>query len=969
MNKELYLSRFTPSLLDAETLEAIFVQREKLAGRLVDLIHESTMTGNKHYMLLIGPRGIGKTHLVSLVYHRVLGRNELQDHLRIAWLREEECVTSFVDFLQTILGVLQERHHDDDLKRGYEQLVNLSIQEAESRAEQLLLEFLKGKTLLVIAENLDDIFHGLAKEGQEKLRAFIQNNPVFTILATSQSLFSGVSVRTSPFYGFFDTHHLQGLSFEDAVTMMAKIARHQDNEELATLLQKPHGRFRVRAVHHLAGGNPRVYVIFSQLLTCQSLDELVEPVLRTLDDLTPYYQERIRHLSAQQRKIVDYFCQQRHAVSVSDIAKHSRVTHQTASSQLKKLRDMGYVCNHQVGRESYYELREPLMRLSRDVKRFRGESIRLLISFLRNWYSHAELSKRLGSFRSKASVEREDIRRAMETVVQEPDDPRLSACLRDYERDYEAGDFTSALEVAEELLEARGFSSDWMKHAKCLRKQNRLEEAEQSEKKALETTPDTAESWRDRSIVLTDRECYEEALICVDTARELGLDDADVWRQRGIILDELGRYKEALAADEKAIQRGPHDARNWRNHAAGLEAMNRLDEALASYDKAIDIDPTDAITWRDRGDILDTLNRAIEALTSYDKAIELDPNDPNTWRTRAYLLDELTLYGEALNSYDRAIQLDAKDPIPRLSRAALLGQLGRQEEALASYDKTAELHPEEELVWIQRAEYLDSIGRFREALASVEKALSIDPGDLEALQDCAIFLYRLGKREESLKTLDRLLEADQDNSSAWSNQAVALSSLGRHEEALASFDRSLELTSGEFDFHVISNRAVVLTMLGPWDEGIDTLDEALRRFAEEGGVDAECEVAIVRNMLIRTQDVATWRKHVTIWIELFEKHGVLSALGQGLARSISTLGISWIGNETARAWRDLWHELGAEHPELNIPLRLLDAAVRYRAKPDVRILLGLPIEERKLLKPLLGLTEESDKDAIAAMRT
>ncbi|NQT15106.1 MAG: hypothetical protein HQ582_20280, partial [Planctomycetes bacterium] len=70
--------------------------------------------------------------------------------------------------------------------------------------------------------------------------------------------------------------------------------------------------------------------------------------------------------------------------------------------------------------------------------------------------------------------------------------------------------------------------------------------------------------------------------------------------------------------------------------------------------------------------------------------------------------------------------------------------------------------------------------------------------------------------------------------------------------------------------------------------------------------------------------------------------------------------ISLIGDEVARAWRDVWQELGQACPELEIPLRLLDAAVRYREKPDVRVLLGLPMEERELLKPLLGLRETSE---------
>ncbi len=965
MIKEFYLSRVTPSLLAPETLEAIFVQREELAARLVELIRESVLTGNKHYSLLVGPRGIGKTHLVSLVYYRVLAEADLEDRLRIAWLREEECVVSFLDFLQTILGVLQEEYPDEQLKRECERLPGLSIEEAELRAEQLLLGAVGNGTLLLIVENLDEIFAGLGKQGQEKLRALIQNHPVFTILATSQSLFGGVSMRTSPFYGFFETHHLQELSFEDAITMMAKIARYQENEELASLIQTPRGRFRVRAVHHLAGGNPRVYVIFSQLVTCESLDELVEPVLRTLDDLTPYYQDRMSRLSPQQRKIVDYLCQRRHAVSVGEIAEHNRATPQTVSSQLKKLRDWGYVRPHQAGRESYYELREPLMRISRDAKKFRGKSIRLLVAFLRNWYSHAELSDRLELFKSKTDLHREDLQRAIEAVVQESDDPRLAVSLRAYEKSLETEDIASALEVAEELAEARGYASDWMKRAKCLRKLDRKDEAEQSEKRALEFEPNAAEAWQDRGLVLVDLERYDEVLKCLDKAQELGLDDAATWRFRGVTLGRLGRYEEALPAVARSAQLEPNNVLNWRNQAVGLERLRRHEEALASYDKAIELDPNDASTWRCRTYPLHQLKRFEEALASCDKTIELDPNDASTWRSRAILLHQLERYEEALASYDKTIELDPNDANTWGFRAYLLQQLKRYEEALASYDKAIELDPNDAFTWLARALCLGSMARFEEALVSADKALEIEPGSLYGLGLRAVGLLELGKREESLAVLEELVKLDPDDRHAWSNRGVTLSSLGRHEEALASFDRSLELASVEFDFDICSNRAVVLALLGGWDEGVGALDETLRRFAEEGGVDAGGEVDIVRNMLIRTQEVATWQRHIATWIELFDKHGVLPALGRGLVRSVPALAISWLGDEVGRAWRDVWQELGGAYPELEIPLRLLDAAVRYREKPDVRVLLGLPIEERELLKPLLGLREASQQETIA----
>lgn len=63
---------------------------------------------------------------------------------------------------------------------------------------------------------------------------------------------------------------------------------------------------------------------------------------------------------------------------------------------------------------------------------------------------------------------------------------------------------------------------------------------------------------------------------------------------------------------------------------------------------------------------------------------------------------------------------------------------------------------------------------------------------------------------------------------------------------------------------------------------------------------------------------------------------------------------------TTRQRRHGWRygrrqEAGGNHSELEIPIRLVSATIRQRQrKDDKRVLLELPIEERNLLKPLLG---------------
>jgi len=76
---------------------------------------------------------------------------------------------------------------------------------------------------------------------------------------------------------------------------------------------------------------------------------------------------------------------------------------ETASFHLEILRKIGHLQSFVVGQERFFELREPLMRLSIEVKKHRGKPIHLLVDFLRLWYSPAELQQRLAALPANAT--------------------------------------------------------------------------------------------------------------------------------------------------------------------------------------------------------------------------------------------------------------------------------------------------------------------------------------------------------------------------------------------------------------------------------------------------------------------------------------------------------------------------------------------------------------------------------------
>ncbi len=403
------ISRFTPSLMSHEDLESVFVQEERvrLLERLVATTRESALTEAKHHSLVIGPRGMGKSHLIALLRHRVAALPELEGKLAVAWLQEDEWgVSGFADLLLRVADALA---REEGLRRPRPGVLSRTDPVAEARAA---LEAMVGdRVLLVLAENLDEVFQGLGTRGQQQLRAYLQEGARWTIVATTPSLFSGVSRHTSPFYGFFAPHHLTELTVEECGELMARLlARWGARDSMKGFL----ARARVRAMHALAGGNPRVFVMLAQLVASGSVEGATEQILATIDELTPYYQARLQLLSEQQRQIVNCLCQDNRTMLVGEIAEACGLSPQGTSVQLRRLEQMGYVRTERYGRTARYETREPILRLSMQLKRHRGEPARFVVGLLINLFCPEEIGEWLERCEASPAFDRECLAQALE---------------------------------------------------------------------------------------------------------------------------------------------------------------------------------------------------------------------------------------------------------------------------------------------------------------------------------------------------------------------------------------------------------------------------------------------------------------------------------------------------------------------------------------------------------------------------
>lgn len=388
---EQFIWRFSPNQTDPELLAAIFVGREPLLQNIVEKIADAATSKAAHHVLLYGPRGIGKSHFTSLLHYRLMRDAKLSQAVHIAYLNEDETTTSMVQLLVRIYRALCTAYPDAYSAEWLDELINQPPDEITGVLTRRLAARFEKCTLIILVENLNLLFENFGTTGQHALRTFLQEHPFASVIATSQQLFKAVTDRSQPFFGFFQQIPLKPLSLQDAQQLLVKIARAKGQDELVEFLGTPDGRGRVRAIHDLAGGNHRVYIVLSGFVTRESLDQLVAPFQKMADDLTPYYQERLRWISPLQRQIVELLCREHRTLNPKEIARQLLGDQNSIGKQVRELTNIGYLTSTKRGRETFYELSEPLMRLAFEVKE--QSLLGMLIEFLRIWYRPDQLQQ------------------------------------------------------------------------------------------------------------------------------------------------------------------------------------------------------------------------------------------------------------------------------------------------------------------------------------------------------------------------------------------------------------------------------------------------------------------------------------------------------------------------------------------------------------------------------------------------
>ena len=397
------ISRFTPSIMPAERLESLFVVRHHILDNLMSSVEELGATPSPHHTLLVGPRGSGKTHLISLVYHRSahLVEQGRCERLRIAWLPEDPW--TIVSYSRLLAAILERLSPDAELN---------GVDEAELDA-RLRITSREDGPILVLMENVDRILEALGDLGQQRFRNLLQTESGILIIGSTTVLDRTLSDHAYPFFGFFDTIRLKPFSPAQARDMLRALAKESGNEDLANALEGDGARARIHTIAHLAGGQPRLWALLGSALTVDELNDLTNLLLNRFDDLTPFFQEQLARLSPQQRLVVAELAAANRPLSVKELAGRIGADQRSAAKTVSDLTDRGWLepvstifANLLDRRRTYYELAEPLARLAFQIKESRGEPLPLIIDFLVSWFDADQLRSSNGGDYGQAALAR-----------------------------------------------------------------------------------------------------------------------------------------------------------------------------------------------------------------------------------------------------------------------------------------------------------------------------------------------------------------------------------------------------------------------------------------------------------------------------------------------------------------------------------------------------------------------------------
>ncbi len=381
--------KYNPAFLTEQELVDSFVVRHDDLQSIVEAVRENSVDSNQH-ILVVGPRGIGKTTLVLRVAAEIRRNEELnREWYPLVFGEESYQVCSVGEFWLEALFHLGQQTKDDLLKATWGELSKEENEDRlRGRALARLMDFAdkQGKRILLIVENFNMLLgEQMSEDDGWALRQTLLHDPRVMFLATATERFEEIDSVEKPMFELFKVHRLESF----------------DEEECRAIWRSISGKGmpgdRIRPIQILTGGNPRLVAIVASFGARLSFRDLMNDLVQLVDEHTEYFKSHLDRLAPIERKAYLALAEIWDPASARDVAQRARLNVNKTSSLLQRLVTRGAVSEIRGGgRKKQYQVAERMYNIYYLMRRRGSPSgrVRAFVRFVVAFYEPEDLIQR-----------------------------------------------------------------------------------------------------------------------------------------------------------------------------------------------------------------------------------------------------------------------------------------------------------------------------------------------------------------------------------------------------------------------------------------------------------------------------------------------------------------------------------------------------------------------------------------------
>jgi tetratricopeptide (TPR) repeat protein len=722
--------------------------------------------GPKQHWMIIGPRGIGKSHLLTLLYHKVRKDRKLNKKwIPLLFPEDLRRVGNLYKFLERALNEIilelekKESTVSGELKQKVKQINQVPMRERADNFFSLVSWVYEqtGKHIVLITENLQRLLgKKLPVIEQKKLRAFLQTSDALLIIGSATTVFDALHDHSHPFYHFFHIRRLEDLSFLDMKTLIIDILAQRQHVELKK--ETIEGNGRLKALYSFTGGNPRMAVFLADILSTELPEEIIELMDGVLDELTPYFESIINATPDCFEEVINTLAAFEPAQSPGEIAGHLEIPQTTVRSYLKKLKEDGYVkVAFSKGKSNYYCLNEYLYRVWYQMRdSSHREETRWLMELLLMIYSREiiiEEKKRLDALADEGQpviIYKKLIDQTAKFIDYNPDyckviewcvdsmaPDRKKVTKKDQKKQkflveafdyFENKQYDKAIKICENILNINPKKEFvYLLWGECLRKQGRYNEAIKKFKETTELNPDSDQGYLRWGYCLRDQGCYEKAIEKFKDVINVNPESFEAYGARGDCLRDLELYNESEKQYRKALEINKYyeDAYIAWGHSYYKQSLYK--KAIEKCKELIELNPKAERGYLYWGDVLVKQNLYEEAINKYKIVINLNPKSEGAFGSWGNCLKKQERYDEAIEKYKKVIEINPKSKAVYFLWGDCFRLQNRYEEAIEKVKKGMELSVDYINGYFLWGDCLRLQGRYEEAIEIFKKLLELKP--------------------------------------------------------------------------------------------------------------------------------------------------------------------------------------------------------------------------------------------------